>query len=250
MIWHLITAFTPEYRNEVRSPVRWTDDEKAFAARALKVYGETIDDAQLLFRRTLRRELGGKFQELYAEDDKTCFLESGDHWFDNVKIQRLLDEAVEHHEEEPPVSTSDYDQWEAPQQGHVYAAGADTAEGVPGGDYSVLAIFCVTCDRQAFRYRARVGSDEFAEACNDWGRKYNRALLAVEINNTSGGWVNACLKNAPHRYPNLYTEEVRRLVKIGHESKPEKKQQERKYGWKTDNSSRDLVLSLSENILF
>ena len=41
--------------------------------------------------------------------------------------------------------------WEEPQPGHIYALGADTAEGI-GADYSTFKILCVTCRAQAMAY--------------------------------------------------------------------------------------------------
>ena len=204
--------------------------------RAKSKFGVVVDDGQLLWRRTMRRELGGKFQELYAEDEETCFLESGEHFFDNQKIKRLLDEADSYNRTNPPAEeTSAHVAWESPESGCVYAAGADVAEGV-GGDYSVLAIFNVTRRRMAFRYRARVGVDTFYRKCAEFWRKYNNALLAVERNN-HGHAVILGLQEIT-RYPDLYEEDRDTRLVI----RPLQKPRERKFGWDTTSLTKSLML--------
>jgi len=226
-----------EYRDIVVEPLEFSPEEQRIVALAETKYGAKLDGGQILFRRRMRRELGSQFQEQYAEDDDTCFMESGLHFFDNPKVTRLLQEAIAHNRSHPPVfRTPEIDQWETPQDRHLYAAGADVAEGGVAGDWSVLTIFCTTCRQQAFRYRARVNVDKFAEICDSWGRKFNNAKLAVERNN-HGHAVLLWLSKKLH-YPNLYTEEKQRLISTAKKST----YIDTKYGWETDSQSRPIML--------
>ena len=228
-----------EYKEEVPpgfSAVDRTAEESRLCSEAQRCYGIALSDAQILHRRRMRNELKLQFPELYAEDDVSCFLQSGGMFFNGRKIQRLMTEAREYHKQHPPIlKTEDFVQWEKPEEGCLYAAGADVAEGGPNGDYSVLAILNVTKQRQAFRYRARVGYDQFYRECDKWGRLYNRALLAPERNN-HGHAVILGLRERCH-YPNLYADhKARLLAPLGGGVKTVT------YGWETTAETRLLML--------
>ena len=223
----------PEYRIET-GPLDWSEEEKKLASYALKEYGHIFDNEQIAFRRQKQNELKHLFYSEFAEDVNTCFLSSGNSFFNNRKMDALVKEADE------PVRTGDcYEIWEEPQKGHAYCAGADVAKGEGIGsdrDYSVLAILCKTCKKQAFRFRGRVGLDHFFRVCDEWGRKYNNAILAPEINGI-GEAVLLGLQSIT-KYPNIYFEESNRAQQFG--KKPV--EVSRSYGWKTNEQSKKVMV--------
>lgn len=196
--------FQEEYRLPLDPTINndKTKEEHALIQYAQEKYGLHIENAQFLYRRAAKKALKELFHQEMAEDDNTCFLASGNTYFDGSKAEVLYREAEVYAKEHLPAEVGDdYIAWEKPESGCVYAAGADTSEGV-GMDYSVLAIYNVTKRRQAFRYRARTGVDNFYRVCDRWGRAYGNALLAVELNN-HGHAVLLGLKEIC-QYPHLY----------------------------------------------
>lgn len=211
-------------------------EEENLKRMALKDYGIVIDAEQINHRRKKKRELKNLFLQEMAEDPITCFLTSGNPFFDNAKIETLLRDARTWLDIHPPFEEKDeYVMYEPPERGCIYAAGADTAEGKVDRDYSVLAILNVTKKRMAFRYRSRAPVGKFYQVCDYYGRMYNKALLAPELNNTGHAVI---LGLQEIHYPNLYFEDHLRHAAFG------KKEQEktRNYGWRTDQKSRQVLI--------
>ena len=74
--------------------------------------------------------------------------------------------------------------WEQPDQGCRYVIGADVAEGLEHGDYSVAQVIEAKSRRVVACYHARVDADLFgSDILYNLGRWYNRALVGVENNN-------------------------------------------------------------------
>lgn len=209
--------------------------ERALQVLMKKDYGLALEAEQVLFRRAMVKEHRGLFSEKYPETDEDAFLTSGTKFFDPRKIHRLLLEAKSWVRDNPVVEDEDGDwiQWEQPTPKHIYAAAGDTAEGLDG-DFCYLKIMCVTCRRDAFRFRARCGVDVFYRACDKWGRAYKNALLAIERNN-HGHAVILGLEEICH-YPNLYKEDDNTRAVLGLDKK------EPKTGWLTDKASKPLIL--------
>lgn len=88
-----------------------------------------------------------------------------------------------------------------PVPGKSYCAAADVAEGVTGGNYSVFIVFDRETGEEVAFYRGHVPPDVFGEMLDRWGRKYNNAYLAPEINN-HGLTTITILKQK--LYPSLY----------------------------------------------
>ncbi len=71
--------------------------------------------------------------------------------------------------------------WEDPQPDDQYVIGADTAEGLAGGDYaSAQVINCRTLE-QAASIHGLIPPYEFACLLNATGRYYNKATLCIEV---------------------------------------------------------------------
>jgi len=223
--------------NGMNAP-RPTPEEQTLAAMMSKDWGLTLEPEQILWRRATKRRLKGMFKQEFPETDEDAFLTSGHHFFDIKKMHRLLRETRQAYEDGQFVEeTDDYTMFEKPIQGDVYVAGADPAD---GGNNSVLKIINVSKRREAFVFRARVSVPTFYQVCDEWGRKYNRALLGVERNN-HGHAVLLGLDEICH-YPNLYEEEDIRThsVKVGKQMLSSNK--EPRLGWETNNVSRPIML--------
>lgn len=196
-----------------------------------------LSSEQLLFRRESKRNYGHLFDQEVAENDDSCFLTSGGAYFNNRKIHTLFKSSKDHIQNvKPYLLKDDFIAWENPSKNCFYVAGADTAEGIRYGDYSVLKIINVTERREAARFRARVGVDKFAQICNEYGRMFSNALLAIERNN-HGHAVLEWLKNA-YRYPNLYQETQQDLKVLGIPNR------EPKYGWETTRLTKTKMLDM------
>ena len=222
-----------EYRVQ-GPPITRTLEEERLAARIKKRYGVEMDDDQFRYRRQKRADLKTLFDQEMAEDEETCFISTGGAFFNGKKIAVLIGDAEEVLKKEPiHKQTSDWTMWEPRHQGHIYAAGADVAEGGEGidPDYSVLAIICATCRRTAFSFKARVGVDSFYRTCHEWGSYYNNALLGVESNNHGHAVIMGLREKG---YKNLYVRNRKRGS--------DKPLVDLKFGWETNADTKPFML--------
>jgi hypothetical protein len=91
--------------------------------------------------------------------------------------------------------------YKAPKKDGLYVFGVDTSEGVEGGDYTAVVVFDRRTGEEVAFYRGFIAPDRLAVQLNKWGRKYNNALMTVEINNHGLTTITA-LKQL--LYPNMY----------------------------------------------
>lgn len=118
-----------------------------------------------------------------------------------------------------------------PEKDGIYVAGGDCAEGVVGGDYLVGTIFDRKTGEEVAMYRGHISADRFGDLLDKWGRKYNNALMVVEINNHGLTTVTA-LKNKI--YPNLYFRPSKfETLSIGTTDR---------IGWRTTSVTRPLLI--------
>jgi hypothetical protein len=122
-------------------------------------------------------------------------------------------------------------QYLPPRPGRMYVMGADTAEGVIGGDYSVATIYDRESGEEVAMYRGHLPADVFGVRCDKWGRMYNNALLIVEVNNHGLTSLTA-LKNLA--YPRLYYRQAK-FDGISTEFTD-------KMGWRTTKVTRPLMI--------
>ena len=119
-----------------------------------------------------------------------------------------------------------------PIKGRQYCLGADVAEGVTGGDFSVLTVYDrKTGDEVAF-WRGHMSPEKFGEFIDKVGRFYNDALAVVEINN-HGLTTLTALKNKI--YPRIYFRPVTKMDTIS-------TQYSDRMGWKTTRVSRPFLI--------
>jgi len=116
-------------------------------------------------------------------------------------------------------------------KGRQYVLGADVAEGVTGGDYSVLTIFDRETGDEVAMWRGYMPADHFGFLIDKWGRIYNNALAIVEINNHGLTTVTA-LRNK--KYPNIYFRPVK-FDQMGTSYSD-------RIGWKTTRVTRPLMI--------
>ena len=88
-----------------------------------------------------------------------------------------------------------------PRLDHKYVVGVDVAEGVTGGDYSVVTIWDRNTGDEVAHWRGHRPPDVLATILNRWGRYYHDAMMVVEINNHGLTTVTG-LKNL--LYPQMY----------------------------------------------
>lgn len=90
--------------------------------------------------------------------------------------------------------------WCYPIEGKRYVICADVARG-DARDYSAFHVLDVDDCEVVAEYMGKIPPDQFAVILEEWGRKYNNALLMVE-QNTFGYMTNTLLQKAG--YPKLY----------------------------------------------
>lgn len=117
------------------------------------------------------------------------------------------------------------------RRGGIYCLGNDNAEGVAGGDYSVITIFDRSNGEEVGFWRGHLSPDRLAKIINKWGREYNNALAVVE-SEAHGNVVINCLKQM--LYPSLYF----RPAKFDSISNPWSE----KLGWKTTKLTRPILV--------
>ena len=219
----------PECRLPVPEDFQPTDEEAVFMRR----HGLTLE--QLAWRRAKQKELGKLYRQEYPEDDVSCFLTSGIHFFDVARVQALAGTA------RPLLSREDdgrLDIWVAPEAHHRYVAGGDVAEGTEHGDWSVCGVLDRETGEQVARWRGRARPEVFAEKCAALCTLYHRAQLGIERNNHGHSALNTAI-NKLH-YANLYE----------HEDYDQVDGRSKKAGWPTNSKTRPIMLDdLSAGIM-
>lgn len=122
--------------------------------------------------------------------------------------------------------------WELPQYRTQYVIGADTAQGLEHGDYSVAYVVNLRTGKIVAGWHGHEDMDVFAQIVANLGYFYKRALVGVEANNT-GFAVNTELKRL--KYPNLY---YRYILTTGEPGKRTKA-----LGWYTSKDNKELVVA-------
>ena len=112
-----------------------------------------------------------------------------------------------------------------------YIFGVDTSEGVEGGDYSTVTVWNRMNGEEVGFYRGLIEPDRFGKLLNEFGRKFNNALMVVEINN-HGLTTLTILKQL--MYPTLYFR-LSQYETIGTRYTD-------RLGWKTTKLTRPLLI--------
>jgi len=194
-----------EYQIEFKGKMEYTEDEIKLIGKALKYHDVSLTKEQIMFRRMKIKQKKGKeiFMQEFPEDDKSCFIASGDNPFDLEILTKLINNV-----QTPLFKDETLEIFELFDSNKRYVCGADTAEG-KGGDYSVATMFEVGSMKQVAQLRSNKWKPRvFADKLYDFCTKYHKPsrewpLLAVELNNHGHAVI---LQLEDHlQYSNLYS---------------------------------------------
>lgn len=121
--------------------------------------------------------------------------------------------------------------WEKPKPYKEYAIGADVAEGLKGGDFSVATVVDISTMEVVARWRGHCDPDKFGEILGALGTYYNYALIGVEVNNHG---LTTVQKLRDTFYTNLYKRDR------GYDEEWETPTVN--LGWKTDMRTKRLMI--------
>lgn len=180
----------------------------------------------------------------YPTTPEEAFIKSGNVVFDVDRLQAIecqpprlrgrLHPSGQRGAQFLPYEDGELQVWEQPKVGHRYTVGADVAEGLDHGDWSVAWVLDAKTNQAVAKWRGRVEPDDFGDVLYRLGWWYNAALIGVEVN--SIGLVTV-LKLRDLQYPNIY----RRTSYDERSMKPSKK-----LGWRTQvNTKPKAVMDLS-----
>lgn len=126
--------------------------------------------------------------------------------------------------------------WERQQAGVQYAIGVDTSSGV-GQDFSVISVIAHPGYRQVAEWSSnRIGPKDLAVVIEAIARYYNEAVVAVEVNHSSGMLANITLLET---YSNLYRWEV---------FDKQKQAETQKLGWETTSRTKELLIDHANSL--
>jgi hypothetical protein len=181
----------------------------------------------------------------YPDNPEEAFIRSGNPVFDVDMLRAMevrtpdygyLDAEVQGTQQSPTFisvsSETNYKQWVPPLLDHQYVIGADVAEGLEHGDYSCLQVICLQTNEQVAQWHGHIDPDLFAEEIAKTAWRYNRALVAVEVNN-HGLTTNKALQRLG--YPKVY---IRREL----DGKTTWQNRQTKIGWLTTKASKPLMI--------
>ncbi|MEO6120513.1 MAG: terminase [Terriglobales bacterium] len=186
--------WTEEYRRAGGVPGELSEEEQGLVTQ------HQLSGEQIVFRRELRANFRGFAKQEFAEDAESCFLASGECFFEKDLIEARLRDVSETREE-----------WDArpppwiflpPQAGREYIVGVDPAEGGSEGDYAVAQVVDRVIGMQCAELSGHFPPHEMARRVTALARQYNGALVAVERNGV-GGTTLAYLNDSEH-YENLF----------------------------------------------
>ena len=208
---------------------------------------ESKFEPKILFRRYKQKEFKSDPKKLYQEypsTDYEAFLASGRPRFNIealVKMRKIAEEApVEYFDLEQDdrraitavkVDESPLKIWYQPVAGEEYVIGADVAEGLKDGDYSVADVIDKKTLRTVAKWRGHIDPDLFGNVLDILGRFYNNALMGVEVNNHG---LTTIQRLRDLFYTNLYRRER------GIDERFE--EMTSKLGWKTDIRTKRLMI--------
>lgn len=121
--------------------------------------------------------------------------------------------------------------WEKPKPYKEYVIGADVAEGLKGGDFSVATVADISTMEVVARWRGHCDPDKFGEILGALGTYYNYALIGVEVNNHG---LTTVQKLRDTFYTNLYKRDR------GYDEEWETPTVN--LGWKTDMRTKRLMI--------
>jgi hypothetical protein len=132
--------------------------------------------------------------------------------------------------------------WKYPLTEHNYIITADVARG-DAKDYSTFHIIDVDEGEVVAEYKGKIRPDNFATLLNEWGIKYNKALMCPENNSYGYGTI---LKLLEYNYPRMYYRKNKKGVYLGGYVPPATAESA---GFNTNGKTRSTILSKLEEII-
>ena len=157
-----------------------TEEEMELAGRPGLGLGRPLSLEQIAFRRGLRAGYRKLSPQEYAEDPETCFLVSGEPYFEMAAVEKRLAAVQE------PVRAARNGQlevWYPPLPGRWYVVAMDPAGGGSEGDYSAIVVLDLETGMQCAEFAGHVGGLELMELAREIAWEYGSAHLVVERNN-------------------------------------------------------------------
>ena len=185
-----------------------------------------------------------KFMQEYGWCAEVAFVATGDPAFPKKEINYALGTkkaplwrgSVRRNGESAefiPDNTGSLLVWEWPKPNCYYYIGGDAAAGYESGDFACLNGFNGTTGNQAFTLTDHIHPEELAECSDLLGRKYNNAMVNIELTGNLGRWAQKILRDQLI-YPNLY-------VWKGKDDKSMGKGKSTALGWETTSATRGLM---------
>lgn len=194
---------------------------------------------------------GWQLAQEYPSNPEEAFIKSGSPVFDT--------DALRVHPTEPPLMRGTLNHykrgikscdlvehengalriWIPPEKDDAYVIGADVAEGLEHGDFSVADVLSTKRNKLVASWHGHIDADLFGEEIAKLGYYYNTAFVGVEVNN-HGLTTNKALQRLG--YPHLYVRH-----ELDSDTGAENRQQ--KVGWYTSRVSKPLLIdNLAESI--
>jgi hypothetical protein len=199
----------PEYTLPVTEKMILTDDEIELVKKAKKLFGVTITNGQIAFRRFKKSELKVSsfdktrvtFEQEYPEDDISCFLASGQSVMDLFAVKKMISEASDPIEDKDGLKI-----YRKPAKDRRYVIGCDPAEGIKK-DFSVAVVIDIGSREVVAKLRGQWKPSDFARLITKLGKQYSspgkgHPIIAVERNNHGHAVLLAL--NEMLNYPNIY----------------------------------------------
>ena len=146
---------------------------------------------------------------------------------------------------EKPIAREGFDRnvwvWKYPLSEHSYILSADVSRG-DAKDYSTFHIIDTDENEIVAEYKGKIRPDNFAELINEFGLKYNKALVCPE--NNSYGYATV-LKLQELKYPKIYYRK-KKQVYVGDYVPPSSADIA---GFNTNGKSRSTILAKLEEVL-
>jgi hypothetical protein len=172
------------YRTEPVAEDSLTEEEMELVTRPEDALGQALDLGQIGYRRKIRLDMGAMARQEFAEDAETCFLVSGESYFEKDAVEKRLAEVAEPYLKK---YNGRLEVWYPPVPGHEYLLAVDPAGGGADGDYSAMQVLDIESGLQCAEFAGKVGGHELMVLAREVGWDYAGATIVVERNNHGSG---------------------------------------------------------------
>lgn len=238
----------PTYRTSIPHGVKivWSREELSMKEQY------RLDDEQVYWYRQKRASMSDKTKmpAEYPCNDREAFISTGRPVFNLVRLDEMEKEAlgasnqprrgdlVDNGASVDFINNSDaaLAVWKMPRLREKFLIGADVAEGVKGGAYSVAKVYNRSSWECVAQWRGHVDPGDFGKILVDLARFYNNAVLVPEMNNH--GWATI-ERIKSENYPHLLnTRDI-----WGEDAVSEK------WGFPTNEKTKNLIISALANAI-